>query len=134
MCCSSFLKKTSDFLVFQIAVSAVVLLQMFFRIVSDNFIMRFLNGRTFSFIKAGQQTYAGVTALDKINFESTPGDSFLAGENGSGKSTMIKIISGTVKADSGSVIEINGAPIQSMNAMDASTAVSRSLSGPFLLS
>ncbi|NMB93688.1 MAG: sugar ABC transporter ATP-binding protein [Flexilinea flocculi] len=71
-------------------------------------------------LKQVSKHYAGVTALDKINFEINPGEIHcLAGENGSGKSTMIKIISGTVKADSGSVIEINGAPIQSMNAMDA---------------
>lgn len=64
--------------------------------------------------------YVGVTALDKIDFEIRPGEIHcLAGENGSGKSTMIKIISGTVTADPGSLIEIDGQPVHSHQAIDA---------------
>lgn len=51
-------------------------------------------------LKQVSKHYTGVTALDKIDFEIYPGEVHcLAGENGSGKSTMIKIISGTIEAD-----------------------------------
>jgi len=64
--------------------------------------------------------YAGVTALDKVDFDIQKGEIHcLAGENGSGKSTIIKIISETVKADPGSVIEIKGHPVHGSNAIDA---------------
>lgn len=71
-------------------------------------------------LKQVSKHYAGVTALDNIDFEIFPGEVHcLAGENGSGKSTMIKIISGTVEADPGSVIEIDGNPVHNLHAMDA---------------
>lgn len=71
-------------------------------------------------LKQVSKNYAGVTALDKVDFDIYPGEIHcLAGENGSGKSTMIKIISGTVKADPGSVIEINGTPVHHLHAIDA---------------
>ncbi len=64
--------------------------------------------------------YVGVTALDNVDFEINQGEIHcLAGENGSGKSTMIKIISGTVDADPGSLIEIEGVPVHSHKAIDA---------------
>jgi len=64
--------------------------------------------------------YVGVTALDNVDFEIQKGEIHcLAGENGSGKSTMIKIISGTVDADPGSIIEIDGKPVHSHKAIDA---------------
>jgi len=64
--------------------------------------------------------YAGVTALDKVDFDIQKGEIHcLAGENGSGKSTIIKIISETVKPDPGSVIEIKGRAVHGSNAIDA---------------
>jgi simple sugar transport system ATP-binding protein len=64
--------------------------------------------------------YAGVTALDKVDFDIQKGEIHcLAGENGSGKSTIIKIISETVKADPGSVIEIKGHAVHGNKAIDA---------------
>ena len=70
-------------------------------------------------MKQVSKHYAGVTALDKVDFEINKGEIHcLAGENGSGKSTMIKIISRTVEADPGSVIEIEGFPVHSHNAID----------------
>jgi simple sugar transport system ATP-binding protein len=71
-------------------------------------------------LKQVSKHYMGVTALDKIDFEIYPGEVHcLAGENGSGKSTMIKIISGTIDADSGSVIEIACNQVSNLRAIDA---------------
>jgi simple sugar transport system ATP-binding protein len=75
---------------------------------------------TFLSLKQVSKHYAGVTALDKVDFDIKKGEIHcLAGENGSGKSTMIKIISGTVEADPGSQIEIDGEPVHSHKAIDA---------------
>lgn len=64
--------------------------------------------------------YVGVTALDHVDFQINKGEIHcLAGENGSGKSTIIKIISGTVDPDAGSIIEIEGQPVQHYHAIDA---------------
>ncbi len=48
--------------------------------------------------------FAGVTALDDVSFSINTGESLcLVGENGSGKSTMIKIISGVYSPDEGEI-------------------------------
>lgn len=71
-------------------------------------------------LKQVSKHYVGVTALDNVDFEINCGEIHcLAGENGSGKSTMIKIISGTVEADPGSLIEIEGKQVHSHKAIDA---------------
>ena len=58
--------------------------------------------------------YAGVQALDSVDFNIMHGEVHcLAGTNGSGKSTIIKIISGVEKPDEGSEIFIEGE--QSLN-------------------
>ncbi|KZB83134.1 sugar ABC transporter ATP-binding protein [Amycolatopsis regifaucium] len=52
--------------------------------------------------------YGGTYALDGVDFEVQPGEIHaLLGENGAGKSTMVKIISGAVAQDSGT-LEIEG--------------------------
>jgi simple sugar transport system ATP-binding protein len=65
--------------------------------------------------------FSGVTALEKVSFSLEKGEVLcLVGENGSGKSTMIKIISGIYTPDSG-CIYLNRkpykkiTPIQSIN-------------------
>ena len=55
--------------------------------------------------------FAGVKALDGVSLEIRPGEIHcLAGENGCGKSTLIKIISGVYQRDSGT-IEFEGRPL-----------------------
>ena len=52
--------------------------------------------------------YGGTYALDGVDFDVEPGEIHaLLGENGAGKSTMVKIISGAVAHDSGT-LEIEG--------------------------
>lgn len=54
--------------------------------------------------------YGGVTALNDVSMTLTGGHVHcLAGENGCGKSTLIKIISGAERPDSGEIV-INGVP------------------------
>jgi len=54
------------------------------------------------------KTYAGVQALKSASFELRAGEVHaLIGENGAGKSTFIKIITGAIQADAGA-IEIGG--------------------------
>lgn len=72
-------------------------------------------------VKNISKSFAGVQALKNVHLRIRPGETHcLAGENGCGKSTLIKIISGFYTADSGEVI-INGhsytklTPRESMN-------------------
>jgi ABC-type sugar transport system ATPase subunit len=59
--------------------------------------------------------FAGVIALKSISFELAPGEIHaLIGENGAGKSTFTKIVTGVVAADSGE-LEIAGQVVRSNN-------------------
>jgi simple sugar transport system ATP-binding protein len=54
--------------------------------------------------------FGGVVALDRVDWDVLPGEVHcLVGENGCGKSTMIKLASGVHDADPGSVIAIDSA-------------------------
>ena len=56
--------------------------------------------------------FPGVLALDKANLNLRPGEVHcLLGENGAGKSTMMKILAGAQPLDSGEIL-IDGAPVQ----------------------
>jgi ribose transport system ATP-binding protein len=58
------------------------------------------------------KTFAGVVALDSVDLTIEPGEVHaLLGENGSGKSTFIKILSGYHDPDSGSEVRIDGEPM-----------------------
>lgn len=51
------------------------------------------------------KTYPGVVALDDVSMSFAPGEIHsVMGENGAGKSTMIKIIVGAIQADGGKVV------------------------------
>ena len=63
--------------------------------------------------------FGGVTALDDVSFSVNKGESLtLVGENGSGKSTMIKIISGVYTPDEGDIF-INGNHYKKMTPIDS---------------
>ncbi|MEH6782104.1 MAG: sugar ABC transporter ATP-binding protein, partial [Rhodoglobus sp.] len=68
------------------------------------------------------KSFGGVQALHSIDFEVGVGEiRCLAGENGSGKSTFVKIISGVNTADHGT-ITIAGQEMTGMNPREASAA------------
>jgi fructose transport system ATP-binding protein len=55
--------------------------------------------------------YGRVTALDHCDFDLYPGEILaVIGDNGAGKSTMIKALSGAIQPDGG-VIELDGKPV-----------------------
>jgi ribose transport system ATP-binding protein len=59
------------------------------------------------------KTFAGVVALNKVDLTVEPGEVHaLLGENGSGKSTFIKILSGYHNPDPGSEVRIDGKAMQ----------------------
>jgi rhamnose transport system ATP-binding protein len=65
------------------------------------------------------KTFPGVKALDKVHFELRPGEIHaLMGENGAGKSTFIKIITGVYQPDSGEYF-IDGKPVEIRTPLDA---------------
>lgn len=58
------------------------------------------------------KTFAGVKVLGNAHLQLMPGEIHgLVGQNGSGKSTMIKLISGVYKADPGGSISVDGVRI-----------------------
>lgn len=66
--------------------------------------------------------YGRVVALDHADFELRAGEILaIIGDNGAGKSTMIKAVSGAVAADEG-VVKLDGKPINFKAPMDARDA------------
>ncbi|WP_283193346.1 sugar ABC transporter ATP-binding protein [Rhizobium sp. AN80A] len=60
-------------------------------------------------------TFGGVRALKGVSFEVNPGEVHcLAGENGCGKSTLIKVITGVYKPQDGAEFFFDGQPIGAM--------------------
>lgn len=65
------------------------------------------------------KSFAGVHALSNVNFKVRPGKVMcLAGENGCGKSTLVKIISGVYTKDEGEVL-FEGKPITKITPAEA---------------
>lgn len=63
--------------------------------------------------------FAGVKALDDVSLAIAPGEIHcLAGENGSGKSTIIKVISGVYQPDGGEIV-IDGEPMRRLTPIGA---------------
>jgi ABC-type sugar transport system ATPase subunit len=66
--------------------------------------------------------FAGINALDDVSLECVKGEvHVLAGENGAGKSTILKILSGIYQADKGSVT-LYGKPVHIKNPIEAQRA------------
>ncbi len=60
--------------------------------------------------------FGGVQALNDISFNVRPGEVLcLAGENGCGKSTLIKTVSGVHKPEPGAVMEWDGVPMTGLD-------------------
>ncbi|KWF62897.1 sugar ABC transporter ATP-binding protein [Burkholderia pseudomultivorans] len=69
------------------------------------------------------KSFGGVQALQHVRFDVMPGEVLcLAGENGCGKSTLIKIVSGVHRPEPGAVIRFDGKP-----AVDLDPARARAL-------
>src|SRR5262249_8722528 len=70
-------------------------------------------------LRAVRKTYPGVVALDGVDFEAHAASVHaLVGENGAGKSTIVKLLAGGLQPDSGA-IEIDGRPIVLRDALAA---------------
>ena len=70
-------------------------------------------------LKDIQKRYGGVTALRSGNLSVAAGEvHLLLGENGAGKSTMMKIVAGLVEPDGGAMLW-NGSPVQLKSPADA---------------
>ena len=68
------------------------------------------------------KTFPGVKALDQVSLELYPGQvTALVGENGAGKSTIVKTLTGIYQPDEGT-IRVAGEDVQFTTAQDASTA------------
>lgn len=68
------------------------------------------------------KTFPGVTALENVSLELFPGTvTALVGENGAGKSTVVKILTGIYQPNAGT-IEVDGAPVRFATAQDAGAA------------
>lgn len=66
--------------------------------------------------------FPGVRALDKVQFDLKPGEIHaLMGENGAGKSTFIKVITGVHQAEEGEMF-LNGEKVRFKNTKDAQKA------------
>lgn len=73
-------------------------------------------------VKNITKRYPGVVALDNVSFSVEKGEVLaLIGENGAGKSTMIKIIAGAITPDSGTII-IDGKPYDRLTPIMAKEA------------
>ena len=64
--------------------------------------------------------FGGVLALDRIDWDVRPGEVHcLVGENGCGKSTLIKLVAGVHQPDPGSEIEIGGVAQRALGPAEA---------------
>jgi simple sugar transport system ATP-binding protein/D-xylose transport system ATP-binding protein len=65
------------------------------------------------------KSFGQVRALDRVDFTALPGEiHFIVGDNGAGKSTMLKILAGIYQADSGEM-RLRGATVVMRDASEA---------------
>ena len=70
-------------------------------------------------LRAVSKSFGAVVALQDVNFDVREGEIHaLVGDNGAGKSTMLKIISGVSRADRGQIL-VAGAPVAIRSPQDA---------------
>jgi rhamnose transport system ATP-binding protein len=70
-------------------------------------------------LEAVDKRYGGIRALDRVDLELRAGQVLaLVGENGAGKSTAVKIMTGIERPDAGRVL-VAGAPVELDSAQDA---------------
>ncbi|WP_425102176.1 sugar ABC transporter ATP-binding protein [Tropicibacter sp. S64] len=68
------------------------------------------------------KTFPGVKALDGVSLALYPGQvTALVGENGAGKSTIVKVLTGIYRPDGGEM-SVDGKPVQFAGAQDATAA------------
>ncbi len=73
-------------------------------------------------LKGVTKIFPGVKALDQVSFQLKPGEIHaLMGENGAGKSTFIKVITGVHRADEGEMI-LDGKKVNFRSPLDAQHA------------
>jgi peptide/nickel transport system ATP-binding protein len=69
--------------------------------------------RAESLRKTFRQEGNDIRAVDDLNFVLRPGETLgLVGESGSGKTTLARTLLGLIPADKGSIIELDGAPLE----------------------
>ena len=67
-------------------------------------------------LKGVSKVFGGVKALDHVDFDVRAGEVHcLAGENGCGKSTLIKIVTGVYRPESAELIELFGEKLEAIN-------------------
>jgi ABC-type sugar transport system ATPase subunit len=73
-------------------------------------------------LRGASKSFAGVKVLNNVSFDMRPGEVHaLLGENGAGKSTMIKIMAGLYQADEGEIL-VNGNPVKFATPREAHAA------------
>ena len=73
-------------------------------------------------LRAVSKSFAGIKVVSNVSFDIRPGEVHaLMGENGAGKSTMIKIMSGLHQADEGDIL-VNGKVVKFASPKDAHAA------------
>ena len=73
-------------------------------------------------IKGLSKSFPGVKALSNVDFQLRRGEIHaLMGENGAGKSTVIKVLTGVYKRDAGEII-YNGTPFDCNSPLQAQEA------------
>lgn len=79
--------------------------------------------RPFLRLEQVSKRFGGVLALDRVDWEVLPAEVHcLVGENGCGKSTLIKLVAGVHPPESGSLIEIDGQRLEALGPAAAKAA------------